>query len=87
MLQAMPAAGKCASDVFSPLQGVQTELSPGFPGSCQRGMDYRNFECPAQLAAQHMRLVESSRKQAVAMKRHRYDGLWQTSAPEVNGLQ
>jgi hypothetical protein len=87
MLQAMPAAGKCTPDVFSPLRGVQPELGPGFPGPCQHGMFYRNFEHSAQLACQHVRLVERPRKQAVAMKRHRHNSLWQGSTPVMNGFQ
>ena len=87
MLQAMPAAGKCTPDVFSPLQGVQPELGAGFPGSCQHGMVDRNCECLAQLAGQHMRLVERPRKQPVAMKRHRHDSLWQAPAPAGNGVE
>jgi hypothetical protein len=87
MLQAMTAAGKGTPDVFAPLQGVQPELGPGFPGPRQHGMLYWDFERSAQLAGQHMRLVERSCKQTMAMKRHRHDSLWQAPAPAVNGVQ
>jgi hypothetical protein len=87
MLQAMGAAGKGTPDVFSPLQGVKPELCPGSPGPYQHGMFYWNFERFAQLTCQHVCLVECPRKQAVAMKRHRHNSLWQATTPVVNGLQ